>query len=57
MYPSSDLVEVMSEYLPLEEYEKVRHVITPDQFQTRLKLPDGCGRVVTDDEGKAVLRV
>lgn len=50
-------MEVMSEYLPMEEYEKVRHVITSDQFQTRLKLPDGCGRVITDGDGKAILRV
>lgn len=47
----------MSEYLPLDEYEKVRHVITQDQFQTRLQLPDGCGRVVADSDGKAILLV
>ncbi|ORY24566.1 hypothetical protein BCR39DRAFT_546491 [Naematelia encephala] len=44
LYQSSDLVEVMSEFLPLEEYLNMRNVITPNQFQTRLHLDDGCGR-------------
>lgn len=43
LYESNDQVEVMAEYLPLEEYKKYRHKVMDDQFHTKLNLPSGIG--------------
>jgi hypothetical protein len=43
LYESNDLVEVMAEYLPLDQYKQYRHKIMNDQFHTKLILPGKVG--------------
>ena len=44
-YPSSDLVEVKAEFVPMEEWLQQRHTIPDGQFDTELHLPDNMGRL------------
>ena len=44
LYESTDQVEVMSKFMPLEEYLTHRNDIANDFSQTKLVLPDSLGR-------------